>query len=73
MPVKEKYDKYRYAKNFSVPKRFPYDPKYSEIKKKLFKKNGNGWWVKPRVECVNIPIYWCRTRGEIIERNNYKR
>lgn len=73
MPVKEKYDKYRYAKSFSVPKRFPYDPESLNIQKKLFNENGNGWWVKTRVECANIPSYWFKARNEVIERNNYKR
>ena len=48
MPIKEKYDKYRYAKSFKLPKRFPNDPDSVKIRDKIFKANGNGWWVKYR-------------------------
>jgi hypothetical protein len=62
MPIKEKYDKYRYAKSFKLPKRFPNDPDSVKIRDKIFKANGNGWWVKYRVDDIHTPKYWVVSR-----------
>jgi|LULG01.1.fsa_nt_gb ubiquitin-protein ligase len=64
MPIKfkSKYDKYKYAKSFKLPKGFPNDPDSVKIRNKIFKSNGNGWWAKHRVDAIHIPKYWVVSR-----------
>ena len=58
MSAQKKHWEYKYPKDFKVSKDFPNDIKFTAIRKKMFKANGNGWWAKNRVETVNIPDYW---------------